>query len=505
MKKTVLTFSLILFFFNSFCQNWSVINSIDRFNYRLDNDPVITSTIWSDSVTVNGTDSVFFLNRIMCDTCATVIGGPNPCDTCYAMKNIPQFFQRQTNVSSLGIVNFRDTGNIVINTLAALNDSWLFDSLQNITATVIAVATDSVFGNFDSVKTILLTSGDTIKLSQNFGVLQYPHHYGLNSYYRLAGIEGRGLGAQVPKFTDFFNFNVGDMFEFEISDYTWECHPQEEIFKYSIINKQVNGSQYEFTIQGIKLIHDWTIDNLNCIPHNYYWTSLYNNFIVTYYDSASHVTNRFNKEYFILNNQVPELDIPCYGNLDSINDHVRMFLDSNGVIQKSFGIAGLPGPYNWSYYFNLNYSNDILNPGGLGDAYQSYSMVYTFGLGVTAKTYSSCFEPWYEEHLTAYRKNGDTVGVFTSDSVLTVGLKEYNFISQIRISPNPASTSFSIYTSSEGEAQISITNLQGQILKTESIFSDHAEINVTDIENGLYFVRIKTADGIFSKMVMVLH
>src|SRR6185436_16594747 len=134
MKKFLPFLFLILFFQTSRSQNWSVINSTEKFNYRLDADNVITATLWVDSVQLIGTDSVYFLNRIMCDTCATVINGPNNCDSCYGLKNQPQFLQRQSIASTNGIFNLRDTGNIVINTLAALNDSWLYDSVQNISA-----------------------------------------------------------------------------------------------------------------------------------------------------------------------------------------------------------------------------------------------------------------------------------------------------------------------------------------------------------------------------------
>ena len=199
----------------SFSQNWSVINMTDKFNYRLDSDEVITATIWADSVDWNGSDSVFYLNRVLCDSCATILGGPNTwCDTCYGLKNQPQFMQRKSVVSASGMVNFRDTNNIVLNTLSALNDTWLFDSVQSISATVLAISEDSVFGNTDSVKTLLLTTGDTVKLSKSYGLLQFPNGYGFNSYYRLVGIEGRNQGEQIPRYAGFFDFDVGDMFEY---------------------------------------------------------------------------------------------------------------------------------------------------------------------------------------------------------------------------------------------------------------------------------------------------
>src|ERR1022692_2486287 len=140
MKRNILFLFLFhLLSIHVFAQNWSVINSSYKFNYQLDGDNVITSTIWVDSSIVVGNDSLYYLNRIM-----TVAGGIDSCDTCYGLRNQPQFLQRISIASTSGIINFRDTANILINILASLNDSWLFDSTQNISATVIAVGTGSV-------------------------------------------------------------------------------------------------------------------------------------------------------------------------------------------------------------------------------------------------------------------------------------------------------------------------------------------------------------------------
>src|SRR5262245_27384047 len=95
-------------------QNWSVMNATAKFNYRLDNDPVITCTIRSDSFLVSGTDTIYSLNRTMCDTCVTRFGGPGFCDTCYGLKNLPMFAGRYCNVIATGAVHFYDTTSYVL-------------------------------------------------------------------------------------------------------------------------------------------------------------------------------------------------------------------------------------------------------------------------------------------------------------------------------------------------------------------------------------------------------
>jgi hypothetical protein len=503
LKKHFLNALLIFLFHFSFSQNWSVINLSDKFNYRLNNDQIITATVWADSFQLNGADTILFLNRIMCDTCVTIIGGPNPCDTCYAAKNRPQFFQRQVSVSPNGIVNFLDTGNVVLNTLANLNDSWVFDSTWNVSATVISLGMDSVFGNFDSVKTILLSSGDTIILSQNFGVLQFPKGYGQNSYYRLVGIEGRNLGEQVPKFSDFFNFDIGDMFEYHdigyfvygcqgiISDYQG-CNI---IRKYLVVNKNISGDTISYQIQGNRIqycfalgmpwIRDTCIDLINETD--------------TYIDSSDHFCNKFNREFLPLDYNLSADTFIFF----KIYDALRMRNDMHSVTTKSFGAQNIGTPTEYYYDTLLSQASDTLTNAYFGGAYCAYSGTYRVGLGLTDYARGACFEGSYESHLMAYRKGNDTVGIFTTDSVFTVGLSQLDHKEQIIISPNPSDNLVRISFPINNEAEVFLIDIQGKILITASINDSSIELNVSHIESGIYFITIKSSDGIFSKKVLI--
>lgn len=484
-----------------------MINSVDKFNYRLDNDEVVTATIWADSVQVTGNDSVFFLNRIMCDTCVTIVGGPNPCDTCYAAKNRPQFFQRQVSVLSNGVVNLRDTGNIVIKTLANLNDSWLFDSIQNISATVIAVGMDSVLGNYDSLKTILLTSGDTIKIFQNFGVGQYPYHYGLNSYYRLVGIEGRGVGEQVPKFADFFDFDVGDMFEFHRNTASGgTCLISESVHKFTVASKMMYPDSITYNIQGYYSLHEhWDVGFpcQNFSNHTYGIISS----IITFKDSAGHFANAYNNTVINKNNIFNSFygtSYPIYGVfLPTECGPVILLVDSNNKMSKSFFQHTDYFTYNTISYYPIDSSySDTLNP--CFACASDLTGTLTAGLGQTSYLFNTGFY-LEKEFLAAYRKGIDTVGEFTPDSFFTSGFDENTFTDQFVIYPNPSTSFLNISFPIQTKAEISFADLQGKILKHKLISTEKVEIDVSQIENGLYFLLIKTIDGIFSKKIIVLH
>ena len=511
MKKIL--FTLFAFFISNFilAQNWSVINSSDKFNYRLNDDNIITATIWSDSNWVSGSDTVYFLNRIMCDSCATVTGGPNACDSSYGLKNQPQFMQRKVISSQNGIYNFRDDANIVINTLAALNDSWTFDSTQTISATVIAIRTDSVFGNPDSIKTILLSTSDTVTLSKNYGILQYPYGYGRNSYYHLVGIEGRNLGEHVPGFNEIFNFDVGDMFEYHgFSSYfgfycgTFNDNVENWIRKYSIVSKSQNGDTLIYGISGLQRVICQEINNpFNPPPNTFY--SVINGFNI-YTDSQSNWLNRsFNRQPIKLENIYPLSSLPCGGN-DSAFDFIKTRIDSNFRFTKYFGLENPDCQLN---YFNCNYffESEIHHHSDtlfLDQMLWSYAEVAVVGLGITLYTQDGCFEGGISEVLTAYRKASDTIGSFTPDYFISSVNDLNSFPNSVLIYPNPVDEIVHVKLPYKTETTITITDLQGKVLVTKDMFFE-TNFDVSQIENGFYFITFKTREQIFTRNVLVIH
>ncbi|MDZ4664178.1 MAG: hypothetical protein SGJ15_04820 [Bacteroidota bacterium] len=69
------------------------------------------------------------------------------------------------------------------------------------------------------MKTILVNKSDTIKLSKQFGIIQFPKLYNHNKYYRLVGIEDASqydpillFGERVPNAWDLYNFEIKKKF-----------------------------------------------------------------------------------------------------------------------------------------------------------------------------------------------------------------------------------------------------------------------------------------------------
>ncbi len=488
-KYTIKIFLLLMLWNVAFAQSWKPLNLGWKYNYKLDSSVFITNTIWIDSAEVINGDSVFYLNRIVthCDTCTAALGGPNPCDSCYALKNQPQFLQRKVTKLLNGIFYFNDTSKIVLNSLAALNDTWLFDSINNITAQIIAVATDSVFGNMDSVKTILLSSGDTIKFSMIYGILQYPNLYGLNSYYRLAGIEGPNLGEQVPGFWQFFDFNVGDVF-----------HYHEWFADASAIPPLFMSYDIQYSITGVNQFSDsvfydysgnqWGF-NVMGIPFNFPISGT-----VRFKDSVNHFANFYGNQLLNTSLRIKFNPWNYFTSFpDTAFDFAQYSIDSNGLFMKSFG--------NSSFYNNYIEVDSIIDLMNIIDVNNNGAWIgtsfitYKVGLGQTDYSYQF-FEHGGEEHLVGYVKNGIPIGVIAS--VPTIESQN-----QFSIYPNPAKDKIHIEFANINSGKIFITDNAGRKILKKDFNENVIELNVSTIPTGLYFLSVQNADGVFNRKIII--
>jgi hypothetical protein len=204
-----LLFSFCLF--NVLCsQAWAPIHPEEKYNYRRDYADVITHTLWVDSTGLIAGDTVLFMN--------TTLG---PCDTCGGWGNIfgdfvlqsPHFLQKQIVKIAPAHYQLRDTGLIDLQAFRAVGSSWLLEPRSGVIATI-AWAKDSLLWNqvLDSVKMLSLSDDGAIYLSKNHGLLYYERP---QYRFRLTGLqEGRVLGEQVPMFWDFYDLDVGYVFQF---------------------------------------------------------------------------------------------------------------------------------------------------------------------------------------------------------------------------------------------------------------------------------------------------
>jgi len=308
--KRLLLFVFFLPFF-SFAQNdWAPVNPNSKYNYKLDTANYITHTIWVES-----TENVFGFNIY---TLNTIVKRNNACDSilqlgyevqslycslCKAWKNQPQFLQKQVIQIGNGDYIFYNPNSILLKTKAQQGATWFIDSTNTVSASIILVDTLSIFGIIDSVKTILLSTGDTIKITKEHGILLFPDFTNSGTYYKLVGMENPDLGEIVPGFWEMYDYNVGGA----ICHNYWGQNANGGGWatrKNIIISKEILSDRIKYGTNYLEHVHSESYP-FGGSTENTYSGSEYLEFIITenYYNNELVKTDSSNNEpqyYFVV-------------------------------------------------------------------------------------------------------------------------------------------------------------------------------------------------------------
>ncbi len=110
----------------------------------------------------------------------------------------------------------------------------------------------------------------------------------------------------------------------------------------------------------------------------------------------------------------------------------------------------------------------------------------------------------YSVTLTVTSSNG-CKDVITEEIGIITGL-EVNFVNGLKIYPNPVKEDKLLvsvpYTSTE-ELEVSILNNQGQRVKTKKLSGGEGEVGVSDLSNGIYYVRLKSGSANYTKKIII--
>lgn len=103
--------------------------------------------------------------------------------------------------------------------------------------------------------------------------------------------------------------------------------------------------------------------------------------------------------------------------------------------------------------------------------------------------------------LNANEEIGTTVAIrFTAEGVL--GLQDVN-IPTLNVYPNPAKTQVTV-TSSSSIDRIEVTNILGQkVYENATVGANQTTINVADLQNGAYFVRVYSENCVITRKLIV--
>lgn len=449
---------------------WRPIHNHSKFHYLKGNNPQesISNSIWIDSTTTQNGDSVFYFNR--------VIRANDPIFQDTASYNQPQFLQMKMTENAMGIYVFQDSEIFYLHTLENVGYNWLFHPALNIQATIIANQVQQVFAQSDSVKTILLSNGDTILLSKQYGILLFPdYRYHLGNY-RLTGIENPNLGEQVLDFWEIYDYHIGDVFDFELSEYQIDQVTQYNIAncKWYILDKDTLLDTLRYTI----FQHQSSHFSFNNIPTPSVYSS---DTIIVDYINNQDIADAYPLEYGQYHIR--------------FNRNIFFGMSNDYLVRTAIKTCAYNSSFSRDYkntlvsvYDNINY------PYAASNDYGVLGINYQLGKGIGDYQYNfSFFESGFSKNLLGYIKDGDTVGIVRDDDFFTT-ISPPNELQGVSVYPNPVTDV--LYVSCKEEISVEIWNMLGEKINSSVIKYPNSsiEISFTDLPSGMYFIHLQ-ADG----------
>lgn len=461
-----------------YSQNWFPFRQGEVMHYGLDKVPAWTSCSIIQVDTINN-ESIWTFNKQI-----VRIGQGYSNYLNYFSNNMHLLFQTQMRYTVDKVMIFESFGKLrIIKPFACLNEKWVFEPSSGTMATMSCLSIANVFGIQDSVKVILLSTGDSIVLSKQHGFLYYPLFTPDNQHVFLSGIEGRNLGITAPRFRDFFDFNVNDEF----------CYTQSKDGRFSwfradwkiIIRKKTE-------ISGVQ----------------YYQASHYTKTYSSFYPGDTVIN------YII----VPDTQLI----FNYTNTH---FLNKGGfsALEYSPYYTQHYKPVMCCYHSNLDLQvktypfQHFVPLGGdtVGDTYMPIDQKYCseiFGVGVglveyryteyTGTPYSSPYDRYIS--LVGYKKGGKKVGLVYKD----VDFGIFSAMSSepaIRFSPNPTSDIVNIQVDELPLPHLlSIFSSDGRKVFEKSYDKSEIHIDIRDLDRGVYLVSVSGKSILVSKKLIKL-
>jgi hypothetical protein len=498
-----------------FSQNWNVFNKNYRYNYKFDNSAIVSNVLFVDTVKQVGVDTVYAMNRIgvECTSGCPTYTSAQGTQTLAVWGNMPQFLQKNIKKYSNGLVMLYDTAKMVIVPTCTVNQSWLFDSISNKTATCIAVYSQTLFGLSDTVKTVMVNS-DTIKISKNFGILVFPKPYSQNKYYRLTGIETNGsysltalFGEKVPNAWDFYNFSAGDIFSTKKSTTSGAMPGAGSTFAFSTTTIQsktqaTNGYSYNISYATNAAQLPGTMLSVNCSSSIFPGGTVSSGTTTTNYlnlQDPNLFENRMYPGMVIKQSSFSPVNYTIVGSYVSVfpSNIVKFGLDNTGKFYKYMGSSC---NYTFPTMPNINaiegFSLVSNSNGVLTNTYEFNKLCLGVGVGIVNKNFAY-FEGGEEFYLASAVKGGTVY----FGQPLNVGMKE-NESDQKNLSvfPNPAQTQFQLNNSEP--VKVIIQNALGQEVLYKSI-KENEPVDVQNLPNGVYLITIQTSSSTITKKVII--
>ena len=116
------------------------------------------------------------------------------------------------------------------------------------------------------------------------------------------------------------------------------------------------------------------------------------------------------------------------------------------------------------------------------------------------------FEKWSDDNSDNPRTvivTSDTS--FTAMFVFGVSIVESNSVQELRLYPNPAGHQFTLDNGQELMKEVYLYDVMGRKVQHLPVNAPSTTVDVSDLPNGIYVVKINTASGVLVRKVQVVR
>ena len=456
-----------------FGQDWQIVQTNKTYFYQHSDSTIISNTIHVESVSASASDSTYTLSTTIkwCDTCTVFPIGSvqNGLFHGYAKD----FLGYQINYNGVNKTASFDGNLILLN--ANLSDSWMFNSSN--TAVVTNLGDSLLFGNLDSIKTIVLNGLDTLLLSKNNGIIQFPDSTGTGNIHLTGFHEGQNsIGEYLPNFWSTYDFSVGDKFSFENYELILWDEAKYDI-TIEILEDLSQGTEKKFVYHLLGIDnHAYGVNDISTATYDTY-----------YYNIIDTMTNNFNQNmfenHFSRITLIPHMTLhPTIYNFP-FSTTFQLNYHTDSTYQFTFPEIDPIFGYSTKSYLAKDNGDSLFYI----DHWTNLDASFSNGFGRIFQ-YIFDFEYVHSDVLIGAIKDGDTVGTIF-DFPQDLGHTELNQ-HEINVYPNP--TNSKLYFDEQLHS-VSVYSLAGQLVQSETKFTN--TLNVSHLNAGLYILKAQKKNG----------
>lgn len=465
---------------NISAQNWAVLDPANKYGYANDGSDTIRAQVFVMHIDTVGPDSTRWeLNRIAepCSNCPTT---SLACDHSTGILNgRPQF------LGGLLIVHGADvyligTDTLLLRPHAPLGATW--PGLSGGTASINAVAEQSVLGVPDSVKEVQFADGRMLRLSKDHGLIAYADP---DSAFDLVGMQGGAVaGVHYPEIIEFFDYQPGDVLQYDgtIEGFDGTCyHHTSRKDKYTMLTRTELLGRTDYQVRHVYSWYSYSeggcggdagdgVDTLLLGIDHAHWTP--ENFLATGW-LTDHWPGALasipeNTGYYPYSDPEAAFIWKPYRNAEG-----RMVLepDPNGAT----GMRCFDDSLFWGPYFEHDLNR------------------YIEGIGLES-AHILAFEHAENTDLMGYTINGSTHGTILSDSEILSVSDRLKTAYPLVLSPNPADGTLTLDGGVPG-AIVRVLDATGRLVMTNTIGSTFERIPIDRLPEGAYVLSYSGGRG----------